>query len=141
LHRPFLSTKKEYVPMPDRLRISSNSPFESVVGFSRAIRVGNLVFVAGTVGRGADGSIVEGVYEQTRQTIENIRVALEQAGATLRDVVRTRMYITNMGAWEEAARAHQEAFGEVRPTSSLVEVSRLVTPEMLVELEADAVIG
>ena len=127
--------------MPERLRISSNSPFESVVGFSRAIRAGNLVFVAGTVGRNADGNIVDGVYEQTRQTIENIRIALEQAGATLQDVVRTRMYITNIDAWEDAARAHREAFGEVRPTSSLVEVSRLATPEMLVELEVDAVIG
>jgi len=110
------------------------------VGFSRAIRAGNLVFVSGTVGRNADGDIVEGVYEQTRQIIENIRIALEQAGASLQDVVRTRVYVTNMDAWEEVARAHREAFGEVRPASSLVEVSRLATPEMLVELEADAVI-
>jgi enamine deaminase RidA (YjgF/YER057c/UK114 family) len=127
--------------MPDRQRVSSNSPFESVVGFSRAIRAGNLVFVAGTVGSDANGNFAGGVYEQTRQAIDNVKVALERAGATLQDVVRTRIFVTNMDAFEDAARAHREAFGEVRPASTLVEVSRLVKPEMLVEIEADAVIA
>lgn len=125
-----------------RRNIASNSPYEDLVGFSRAVRIGNQVFVSGTVGRGADGNVVAGgVYEQARQTIENIRVALEQAGASLGDVVRTRTYLVDITAQDEFARAHKEAFGDVRPASTLVEVSRLATPEMLVEIEADAVIG
>jgi len=126
--------------MPERQRVSSNSPFEAVVGFSRALRVGNQVFVSGTVGRDQAGSIVSGVYDQTRVSIENIAAALAQAGASLRDVVRTRVYITDIDAWEDVARAHREAFGDILPASSMVEVSRLATPEMLVELEADAII-
>jgi enamine deaminase RidA (YjgF/YER057c/UK114 family) len=124
-----------------RRNVSSNSPYEPVVGFSRAVRAGNLVFVSGTVGRGPDGNVVAGgVYEQAKQTIENIRAALEQAGASLSDVVRTRAYLVDISAQDDFARAHREAFGDVRPASTMVEVSRLATPEMLVEIEADAVI-
>ena len=124
-----------------RRNVSSNSPYEPLVGFSRAVRAGDLVFVSGTVGRGVDSNVVTGgVYEQARQTIENIRAALEQAGASLSDVVRTRTYLVDISTQDDFARAHREAFGEIRPASTLVEVSRLASPEMLVEIEADAVI-
>jgi enamine deaminase RidA (YjgF/YER057c/UK114 family) len=125
-----------------RQNISSNSPFEPVVGFSRAVRVDNHVFVSGTAPWDANGNILEGsVYDQAKQCIANIAAALEQAGASLADVVRTRVYIVDISRWEELARAHQEAFGDIRPASTLVEVSALATPEMLIELEADAVIS
>ncbi len=124
-----------------RQNVSSNSPYEPLVGFSRAVRVGNQVFVSGTVGRGDDGAVIAGgVYEQSKQVIENIRTALEQAGASLQDVVRTRTYLVDIAAQDDFARAHREAFGDIRPASTLVEVSRLASPEMLVEMEADAVI-
>ncbi len=124
-----------------RQNVASNSPYEDLVGFSRAVRVGNHVSVSGTVGRGADGAVVAGgVYEQAKQTIENIRVALEQAGASLSDVVRTRTYLVDVDTQDEFSRAHREAFGDIRPASTLVEVSRLASPEMLVEIEADAII-
>jgi enamine deaminase RidA (YjgF/YER057c/UK114 family) len=124
-----------------RENFASNSPFEAIVGFSRAVRVGNQVFVAGTVGRGADGNVVEGgVYEQARQVIANIEAVLKQAGASLGDVVRTRIYVVDVDTQDEVSRAHLEAFGEIRPASTLVEVSRLATPSMLVEMEADAVV-
>ena len=124
-----------------RQNVSSNSPYESVIGFSRAVRVGNHVYVSGTVGRGPDGNVVAGgVYEQAKQTIAVIASALEQAGAKLSDVVRTRIYLVDMATQDEAALAHVEAFGSVRPASTLVEVSRLASPEMLVEMEADAII-
>ena len=124
-----------------RQNVSSNSPYEPLVGFSRAVRAGNQVFVSGTVGRGADGNVVAGgVYEQARQIIENIRVALEQTGASLNDVVRTRTYLVDVNTQDDFARAHREAFGNIRPASTLVEVSNLASPEMLVEMEADAVI-
>jgi enamine deaminase RidA (YjgF/YER057c/UK114 family) len=124
-----------------RQNVSSNSPYEPLVGFSRAVRAGNQVFVSGTVGRGADGNVVAGgVYEQARQIIENIRVALEQTGASLSDVVRTRTYLVDVNTQDDFARAHREAFGNIRPASTLVEVSNLASPEMLVEIEADAVI-
>ena len=124
-----------------RQNIASNSPYEDQVGFSRAVRAGNHVYVSGTVGRGADGSVIAGgVYEQAKQTIENLRGALEQAGASLTDVVRTRIYLVDIDRQGELARAHREAFGELRPASTLVEVSRLASPEMLVEIEAEAVL-
>jgi enamine deaminase RidA (YjgF/YER057c/UK114 family) len=124
-----------------RQNVASNSPYEATVGFSRAVRVGNQVFVSGTVGRGADGNVVGGgVYEQSKQIIENIRVALEQAGASLVDVVRTRTYLVDIDQQDEFARAHREAFGDIRPASTLVEVVRLAAPDMLVEIDADAVI-
>lgn len=125
-----------------RQNVSSNSPYEPLVGFSRAVRVGNHVFVSGTVGRGADGDVVSaGVYEQSKQVIENIRIALEQAGASLGDVVRTRTYLVDISTQDDFARAHREAFGDIRPASTMVEVNRLAGPEMLVEMEADAIIG
>jgi enamine deaminase RidA (YjgF/YER057c/UK114 family) len=126
----------------ERRRVSSNSPYEDVIGFSRAVRVGDTVYVSGTVAWGDDGKLVgEGdVYLQARQTLRNIERALAEAGATMRDVVRTRIYLTDMGRWEEAARAHTEAFAEVKPAASLLEVSGLAEPAMLVEIEAVAVV-
>ena len=128
--------------MTRRRRVSSNSPYEDVIGFSRAVRVGDTVYVSGTVAWGDDGKMVgEGdVYLQARQALRNIEKALLGAGASLRDVVRTRIYLTDIDRWEEAARAHAEAFAEVKPASSMVEVSRLADPAMLVEIEAVAVV-
>ena len=124
-----------------RQNVSSNSPFEPLVGFSRAVRVGTNVYVSGTAPLGPDGRVIEGdAYQQARQCIRNIEAALLQAGASLRDVVRTRMYVTDMDRWEDVSRAHREAFADVMPAATLVEVSRLATPEMQVEIEADAVI-
>jgi enamine deaminase RidA (YjgF/YER057c/UK114 family) len=126
----------------NRQLISSGSPYEPVIGFSRAVRVGDTVYVSGTVAWGENGKPVgEGdVYAQAKQAIANVAAALEQAGASLADVVRTRMYITDISRWEEAGRAHGEAFGEVRPASTMVEVSRLADPWMLFEIEAVAVL-
>jgi enamine deaminase RidA (YjgF/YER057c/UK114 family) len=114
-----------------------------VIGFSRAVRAGDTVYVSGTVAWGDDGNPVgEGdVYQQAKQTLRNIEQALAQAGASLADVVRTRIYLTDITRWEDAGRAHGEAFAEVRPASTMVEVSRLADPWMLVEIEAIAVIG
>ena len=128
--------------MTERTRISSNSPYEAIIGFSRAVRAGDTVYVSGTVAWGDDGKLAGpgDVYAQARQTILNIERALVQAGASLRDVVRTRVYLTDIGRWEEAARAHAEAFGDVRPASSMVQVSALADPAMLVEIEAVAVV-
>jgi enamine deaminase RidA (YjgF/YER057c/UK114 family) len=128
--------------MPDRQLISSGSPYEPVFGYSRAVRVGNQVFVAGTVAWGDDGALVgEGdMYAQAKQAIRNIEKALQQAGASLSDVVRTRTFVTDISRIDEVAKAHGEAFGDIRPAATLVEVKALVEPVMLVEIEADAVI-
>ena len=128
--------------MTDRRRISSGSPYEPKIGFSRAVRAGDTVYVSGTVAWGEDGRLVgEGdVYAQAKQAIANIEKALIEAGASLNDVVRTRIYLIDISRLEEAARAHGEAFGEIRPASSMVEVSALAEPQMLVEVEAIAVI-
>lgn len=125
-----------------RLHIATNTPWESLVGYSRAVRVGSNVHVSGTTATDAEGKIIgEGdPHAQTVQVIENIRSALERAGARLEDVVRTRIYVTDIDTWREVGRAHGDAFGEVRPATSMVEVGRLLEPEMLVEIEADAVI-
>ncbi len=128
--------------MKQRQNISSDSAYEPVIGFSRAVRVGDTVYVSGSVGYGPDGKIVGpgDVYAQAQQTIRNIEAALREAGASLENVVRTRIYVTDISRWEEVARAHREAFGAVRPASSLLEVSSLASPDMLVEIEAVAVI-
>ena len=129
--------------MTDRKNVSSVSPYEDVIGFSRAVRVGDLVLVSGTVAWGADGKLVGAgdVYAQAKQTLANIEGYLREVGATLRDVVRTRIYLTDIGRWREVARAHREAFGDVRPASSMLEISGLAEPEMLVEIEAVAVLS
>jgi enamine deaminase RidA (YjgF/YER057c/UK114 family) len=126
-----------------RHNIASGGPWEDVVGYSRAVRIGNHVFVAGTTAVGADGTIVGtgDPYAQTIQALHNIQHALGQAGAALSDVVRTRMFVTDMSQWEAIGRAHGEFFREVRPAATIVEVSRLIDPEMLVEIEVDAMIG
>ena len=125
-----------------RTTVATGTPWEPVVGYSRAVRVGSMVFVSGTTATGADGALVGGgdPGAQTRQVLANIRAALERAGARLQDVVRTRIYVTDISQWEAIGRAHGEVFGAIRPATAMVEVSRLIDPDMLVEIEADAVI-
>ena len=122
---------------------SSGTPWELIVGYSRAVRVGNQIWVSGTTATDGEGHIVgkDDPYRQTRQAIANIERVLAQAGARLADVVRTRIYVTDIAQWEAIGRAHGEAFAATRPATAMVEVSRLIDADMLVEIEADAVLG
>jgi len=125
----------------ERLRIKSGSPWESRVGFSRAVRCGNIVAVSGTTGTDASGAVAgPDVYTQARRALERIAQALRDAGAQTSDVVRTRIFITDIGQWEEAGRAHAEMFADVRPACTMVEVQRLIADDILVEIEADAIV-
>ncbi|KAA8890736.1 RidA family protein [Nocardia colli] len=129
--------------MTARVNISSGSEFEDIVGYSRAVRIGNHIAVSGSTASVTGGTAVGGddIGEQTRETLRRIAAALTEAGASLADVVRTRIFVTDIARWPEVAKAHAEVFGEIRPATSMYEISALITPALLVEIEADAIVG
>lgn len=130
------------IPM-ERKNVASGTEWESTVGYSRAVRVGDAVRVSGTTATDSTGEVVAPgePYEQTVQALKNVEAALDDAGVGLDDVVRTRLYVTDIDEWEGVADAHREFFGDIRPATSMVEVSRLIAPEMVVEIEAEAVVA